>query len=155
MIGYNKAARALSDGLVDAIWVFAGFPNSSVVQVAANQKIRLLDTWQVGEDSGLFKTYPFYSAVTIPAGTYAGVDQDTKTFQDSALWVAGKQVRSELAYQALDHIFNPEGLAYMIKVKSTASAMSIQGGLTGIVTPVHQGAQTFWKEKGLSFFPIE
>jgi TRAP transporter TAXI family solute receptor len=155
LIGYTKAAQALSDGQIDAIWVFAGFPNSSVSQVAANKKIRILDTWQAGKDAGLFKTYPFYSRVTIPAGTYIGVDQEIKTFQDSALWVAGKQVRDEVADQALKTIFSPEGLEYMVKVKSTAKAMSLKRGMTGIVTPVHPGAQTFWREKGLTFFPTD
>jgi TRAP-type uncharacterized transport system substrate-binding protein len=28
--------------------------------------------------------------------------------------------------------------------------MSIDGALTGIVTPVHPGAQKFWQEKGLT-----
>jgi TRAP-type uncharacterized transport system substrate-binding protein len=36
----------------------------------------------------------------------------------------------------------------MVKVKSTAKAMSVETGLDGIVTPVHSGAQKFWTEKG-------
>jgi hypothetical protein len=27
--------------------------------------------------------------------------------------------------------------------------MSVEGGLDGIVTPIHEGAEKFWKEKGL------
>mgnify|MGYP000579681284 CR=1 FL=1 len=49
---------------------------------------------------------------------------------------------------ALEDIFSKEGLAYMVKVKSTAKSMSVDGALTGIVTPVHPGAQKFWKEQG-------
>ena len=30
-LGYSKAASALGDNLIDAFWVFAGFPNSSVI----------------------------------------------------------------------------------------------------------------------------
>jgi len=154
-IGYNKAARALTEGRIDAMWVFAGFPNASVTQVAAKQKIRLLDTWEAGLQAGVFKQYPFYSPVTIPAGTYPGLNKEIRTFQDSALWVAGKQVLPETAYRSLSEIFSPKGLAYMIKVKSTAKAMSVAGALTGVVTPVHQGARKFWQEQGLTFIPGE
>jgi TRAP-type uncharacterized transport system substrate-binding protein len=27
--------------------------------------------------------------------------------------------------------------------------MSVEGALGGIVTPIHEGAESFWKEKGL------
>lgn len=149
-IGYSKAASAIGDGLIDAMWVFAGFPNSSVIQAAASNKIKILSTWDAGEKAGAFETYPFYAKLTIPAGTYTGVDYDVMSFQDSALWVAGKHVAPEHVYNALANIYTPEGLSYMVKVKSTAKSMSVESALTGIVTPVHPGAQKFWKEKGLS-----
>jgi uncharacterized protein len=149
-IGYSKAAAAIGDGLIDAMWVFAGFPNSSVIQAAASNKIKILDTYDAGVKGGAFDQYPFYAPLTIPAGTYSGVDYDVKSFQDSALWVASKQVSDDNVYNALANIYTKEGLSYMVKVKSTAKSMSIEGALTGIVTPVHPGAQKFWKEKGLS-----
>lgn len=149
-IGYSKAASAIGDGLIDAMWVFAGFPNSSVIQAAASNKIKILSTWDAGEKAGAFEQYPFYAKLTIPKGTYTGVDYDVMSFQDSALWVAGKHVAPEHVYNALANIYTPEGLSYMVKVKSTAKSMSVESALTGIVTPVHPGAQKFWKEKGLS-----
>jgi len=149
-IGYSKAAAAIGDGLIDAMWVFAGFPNSSVIQAAASNKIKILSTWEAGEKGGAFEQYPFYAPITIPAGTYSGVDYDVMSFQDSALWVANKDVAPEHVYNALANIYTKEGLSYMVKVKSTAKAMSVKGALTGIVTPVHAGAQKFWKEQGLT-----
>jgi hypothetical protein len=149
-IGYSKAAAAIGDGLIDAMWVFAGFPNSSVIQAAASNKIKILSLYETGEKAGTFKQYPFYAPITIPAGTYSGVDYDVKSFQDSALWVAGSHVSDDNVYDALANIYTPDGLAYMVKVKSTAKSMSVEGALTGIVTPVHTGAQKFWKEKGLA-----
>jgi len=149
-IGYSKAAAAIGDGLIDAMWVFAGFPNSSVIQAAASNKIKILSTWEAGESGGAFEQYPFYAPITIPAGTYSGVDYDVKSFQDSALCVANKDVAPEHVYNALANIYTKEGLSYMVKVKSTAKSMSVEGALTGIVTPVHAGAQKFWKEQGLT-----
>lgn len=148
-LGYSKAADALGDGLIDAFWVFAGFPNSSVIQAAASNEILLLDVVGAAKDSKFFEEYPFYTKVVIPAGTYSGVDKDINSFQDSALWVAGAHLDAGIVESALADIFSTEGLAYMVKVKSTAKAMSIAGALQGIVTPVHSGAEAFWKAHGL------
>ncbi len=154
-IGYTEAASAMGDRLIDAMWVFAGFPNSSVIQAAASNPIKILDTWTAGQKGGVFDEYPFYSPVTIPEGTYSGVDHDVKTFQDSALWIAGKHVKDEHVFNALKEIFSEKGLAYMVQVKSTAKAMSKKGALTGIVTPVHPGAIKFWTQEGLELNPAQ
>ena len=148
-LGYSKAASALGDNLIDAFWVFAGFPNSSVIQAAASNKIKILSVVEAGQAAGFFDDYPFYTRLTIPAGTYSGVDYDVSSFQDSALWVAGAHVKAQTVHDALADVYSAEGLAYMIKVKSTAKAMAVEKGLDGIVTPIHEGAEMFWKEKGL------
>ncbi|TYO95665.1 hypothetical protein EDC39_1183 [Geothermobacter ehrlichii] len=155
MIGYNRAAQALAAGQVDAMWAFAGFPNASITQLAAKMPIRLLDTWPAGRKQGLDRVFPFYTPVTIPAGTYAGVDTEIKTFQDAAIWIAGKHLDADLVRQALEEIFSPEGLTFMVRVKKTAKEMSIGSGLTGIVIPVHPGAAAFWRSKGLKAIPVE
>lgn len=149
-IGYSEAVSAMGDKLIDAVWVFAGFPNSSVIQAAASNKIKVLDTVAAGKAAGFFDEYPFYAEITIPAGTYSGIDTPVTTFQDSALWVTGKHVKADLVNAALKDIYSEEGLAYMVKVKSTAKEMSVAGALSGIVTPLHPGAETFWAGKGLT-----
>ncbi|WP_432821399.1 TAXI family TRAP transporter solute-binding subunit [Trichloromonas sp.] len=149
-IGYSEAVSAMGDKLIDAVWVFAGFPNSSVIQAAASNKIKILDTVEAGKAAGFFDEYPFYAEITIPAGTYSGIDTPVLTFQDSALWVTGKHVEAGLINASLKDIYSPEGLAYMIKVKSTAKEMTVDGALSGIVTPLHAGAESFWTEKGLT-----
>ncbi|MCB1151697.1 TAXI family TRAP transporter solute-binding subunit, partial [bacterium] len=144
-LGYSKAAEALGDGLIDAFWVFAGFPNSSVIQAAASNDIVLIDVVKGAEGSSFFADYPFYTPVTIPAGTYSGVDYDVASFQDSALWVAGAHVKPAVVEECLGQIFSKEGLAFMVKVKSTAKSMCVQGALQSVVTQIHAGAETFWK----------
>ena len=152
-IGYSKAADALGDNLIDAMWVFAGFPNSSVIQAAASNKIKILSLVEAAQEAGFFNEYPFYTRLAIPANTYSGVDYEVASFQDSALWVAGEHVNTETVYNALADIYSTEGLAYMVQVKSTAKSMSVEGGLKGVVTPVHPGAIKFWEEKGLTISP--
>jgi len=149
-LGYSEAASALGDKLIDAFWVFAGYPNSSVIQAAASNKIKMLDLVAAEQKAGFFDDYPFYTQLTIPKGTYSGVDEDIRSFQDSALWVAGKHVDAKIVEAALGQIYSDAGLAFMVKVKSTAKSMSVKSGLDGIVTPIHKGAESFWKSKGLT-----
>ena len=154
-IGYSQGASALGDRLIDAMWVFAGFPNASVIQAAASNQIRLLDLVALAEERGFFKDFPFYTEVTIPAGTYQGVDYDVASIQDAAIWTAGKHVSDEIVYNALTDIYSDEGLQYMYSITKAAAAMTVADGLRGIATPVHPGAAKFWQEKGLTLTEMQ
>ncbi|WP_305046624.1 TAXI family TRAP transporter solute-binding subunit [Geoalkalibacter sp.] len=150
-IGYSQAAAAMGDKLLDAMWVFAGFPNSSVIQAAASNKISILSLNEAGDNSQFFQENPYYAKVVIPAGTYSGVDYDVQTFQDSTIWVAGKHVKDDIVEASLKEIFSDDGLAFMVSITSTAKSMSVEDGLMGIVTPLHKGAISFWTAKGKTF----
>ncbi|WP_282755653.1 TAXI family TRAP transporter solute-binding subunit [Desulfuromonas thiophila] len=149
-IGYSEAASSLGDRKIEAMWVFAGYPNSSIIQAAASNSIRLLSLVDAAKVTNFFQNNPYYAEVTIPAGTYTGVDYDVQTVQDSTIWVAGKHVKADIVEKALTEVFSPEGLAYMLSVTKAAAAMSIKDGNYGIVTPLHAGAAKFWQANGLT-----
>ncbi|HSO21145.1 MAG TPA: TAXI family TRAP transporter solute-binding subunit [Desulfosarcina sp.] len=148
-MGYNDAAAAFGNNQLDAFWLFVGYPSGAVVMAAQQNDIKLVNLAADAEESGFFDKYPYFSKLKIPAGTYKGVDQDVPSFQDSALWVANADVPADVVYTLLSKIYTPEGLAHMVNVKKTAKSMSIESGITGIITPLHPGAEKFWKEKGV------
>jgi len=148
-MGYNDAAVSFNKNKLDAFWLFVGFPSGAAVMAAENNDIDLIDLYQTAEAKDFFAKYPFFSKVVIPAGTYKGVDRDVESYQDSALWVANKDVPAEVVYTLLSLIYTDEGLAYMRQLKKTAEAMCVKDGIKGIVTPLHPGAIKFWKEKGI------
>jgi len=152
-IGYSKAAAALKDHSIDAMWIMAGYPTAAVSQLAAGSDIRLLETWKFAKHSGLLERYPFYSKIVIPPGTYRGEERGIESFQDAAIWIAGSHVPDSQIISSLEEMFSSEGLAYLREVKSTASQMSIGSGLTGIVTPLHPGARNFWIRQGVELPP--
>jgi hypothetical protein len=148
-MGYNDAAQAFGNNQLDAFWLFTAFPSGAVIMAAQQNKIAMVNLEKDAEESGFFKKYPYFSRLTIPAGTYRGVDYDVPSFQDSALWVANKDVPDEVVHKLLSVIFTPEGLKHMVEQKKTFKAMSVDKGVDGIVTPIHPGAEKFWKEKGV------
>jgi uncharacterized protein len=147
-IGYSQGASALGDRQIEALWVFAGFPNASVIQAASSNKVRLLQVYEASQKGTLAKDHPYYAKVTIPAGTYPGVDYDVVTVEDGALWVAGRHVKDDDMHKFMTSIYSDDGMKFMRSVAKAAEAMTIENGLNGVVTPVHKGAQKFWTEKG-------
>ncbi len=148
-MGYNDAAAAFGNNQLDAFWLFVGYPSGAVIMAAQQNDIKLLDLYTEPEAAGFFKEYPYLSQVEIPAGVYKGVDEPVPSYQDSALWVANKDVPADVVYKLVSLIYSPEGLAHMVNVKKTAKSMSIEDGIKGVVTPLHPGAEKFWKEKGI------
>jgi TRAP transporter TAXI family solute receptor len=148
-MGYNDAAAAFGNNQLDAFWLFTAFPSGAVIMAAQQNDIEMIDLGAEAEASGFFQKYPYFATLAVPAGTYKGVDRDIPSFQDSALWVANSKVPAEVVYTLLSKIYTPEGLAHMVNVKKTAKAMSVEDGIKGIVTPLHPGAEKFWKEKGV------
>ncbi len=148
-MGYNDAAAAFGNNQLDAFWLFTAFPSGAVIMAAQTNDIELVNLGADAEASGFFEKYPYFSKLTVPAGTYKGVDVDTPAFQDSALWVANKNVSDKVVYDLLTAIFTDKGLAHMVAQKKTFKAMAVAKGVDGIVTPLHPGAIKFWKEKGV------
>jgi hypothetical protein len=148
-MGYNDAAAAFGNRQLDAFWLFTAFPSGAVIMAAQTNDIALLPLAQDAEESGFFKKYPYFGKLAVPAGTYRGVDYDSPSFQDSALWVANADVPADVVYKLLSVIYTDEGLKHMLGQKKTFKNMSLETGATNIVTPFHPGAEKFWKEKGM------
>ena len=148
-MGYNDAAAAFGNKQLDAFWLFTAFPSGAVIMAAQANDIDLIDVDADAKASGFYDKYPYFSKLSVPGGTYKGVDKTVPSFQDSALWVANKSVSDDVVYKMLSLIYTDEGLAHMRGQKKTFKAMSVAAGVDGIVTPLHPGAAKFWKEKGI------
>ena len=148
-MGYNDAAAAFGNNQLDAFWLFTAFPSGAVIMAAQTNDIDLIDLEKDATESGFLEQYPYFARLSVPAGTYRGVDHETPSFQDSALWVANAKVPDDVVYDLLSKVYTDEGLAWMVNQKKTFQEMRIETGTQGIVTPLHPGAERFWKEKGV------
>lgn len=148
-LGYRGAADAFKNGQLDAFWVFAGYPNAAVLEVALQEDVNLLNIYNDLEGAGYFEKYPYFQKIVIPAKTYSGQDEPVNSFQDAAIWGANRDVPADAVYNLLSAVYSEDGLKYMVEVHKSAKSMTIDHGIKGIVTPLHPGAEKFWKEKGI------
>ena len=81
-MGYNDAAAAFGNNQLDAFWLFTAFPSGAVIMAAQTNDIELIDLGADATASGFYDKYPYFGKLTVPAGTYKGVDVDTASFQD-------------------------------------------------------------------------
>jgi uncharacterized protein len=148
-MGYNDAAAAFGNNQLDAFWLFTAFPSGAVIMAAQTNDIDLIDLAADAKSSGFFDKYPYFGKLAVPANTYKGVGYDAPSFQDSALWVANSKVPADVVYKLLTLIYSDEGLQHMYGQKKTFKKMNLKTGPSNIVTPLHPGAERFWKEKGM------
>jgi uncharacterized protein len=148
-MGYNDSAAAFANNKLDAFWLFTAFPSRAVIMAAQTNKIRLIDLNADAEASGYYEKHPYYGKITIPSGTYKGIYQDVNTFQDSALWVANKNVPADVVYRMLAIIYSDDGLRHMRAQKRTFKNMNLDTIGTDIITPLHPGAEKYYAEMGL------
>jgi TRAP transporter TAXI family solute receptor len=150
-ISYNAGADAFSNNQVDALWLFTAYPNSAVIQAATMNDIDMVDLDADAKKYGFYDKFKNFAPFTIPTseGKYRGVSGDIGSWRDTTLLVAHTSAPEDLVYNMLKEIYMKEGLAWMVQQKKTFKAMSLEKSMKGIATPLHPGAEKFYKEKGL------
>ena len=142
----SQQSLALCHGRVQAMVYIVGFPNESVEQAA-----RLCDAAIVEVSGRAIKTliakYPFYSAMRIPGGLYAGNPRDVQTFGVTATVVASTELDAETAYAITKAVFeNLDRLRGMHPAfRHLIHKHMVSRGLTA---PLHQGALRYYRERG-------
>ncbi len=146
-LGYSQAASAFQDGKIDAFWVLVGYPNRSVIEAAVQVKIALVNVGTDAEKTGFFNAFA-YSPTVIPAGTYGKDMPETKSFQDSAMLTANKDLPDDLVYAVAKTLWSQQGIEAMVTAHKALKEMTLENGFTGASVPLHPGAVKFWKEQG-------
>lgn len=143
-LSFAQGARALKDGSVDAAILTAGYPTASVQDVVAQNPIRLLPVEEEIADE-LIAQYPFYTKTVIPAGTYAGFDEDVPSVSVMAMLAAGPTVNAELGYKITKAIFSH--LDRLQSAHAVGKQITRETVKDGMSLPMHEGAEKYFNEK--------
>ena len=144
---FGDSADSLKDGKIDAAFIVAGAPTTAVVDLATTKAIHLV---QLDEEhiKTLQDKYDFYTATTIPAGTYDGVEEDATTVSARATLIASNNVGEAAIYELLKAMFdNQEAL---IAGHAKFEFLNLEDAVKGISVPFHAGAKKYYEEQGIT-----
>lgn len=148
-VGFDMAFEELARGRVDAVWLLVGYPNRSLAAHAKRHPLRLLDLFGDTEaERRLFSEYPFYTPVTIPAGTYVGQERAVASFGDSTLLLARSNLGDEQVYQLLQVLFADKTRQDLAAHHQLGKELQPGRAQEGVKIPLHTGAYRFWRLRG-------
>ncbi len=148
-ISFSEVARGIRDNTIDAGIIAAGAPLASVMELARDIPIRLIET----EPEVLKHLRVEYSNVVplvIPAGTYEGIDEDVHTYTLPQMWLCRTDLDEELVYQIIKAVY--ENKEEKNAIHPLARMYTIENafrGTPGVPVGFHPGAIRYYKEKGI------
>ena len=143
-LSFAEGASALKDGNVDVAVLTAGYPTASVQDIASQNPVRLLPVEGKMADA-LIAQYPFYTKTVIPAGTYAGFDEEVPSVAVMAMLVAGPTVNDDLGYCVAKAIFS--NLDRLQAAHAVGKQIAKDTAKTGMSLPMNAGAEKYFSGK--------
>ena len=143
-LSFAEGASALKDGNVDVAVLTAGYPTASVQDIAAQNPVRLLPVEEKIADA-LIAQYPFYTKTVIPAGTYAGFDEEVSSVAVMAMLVAGPTVNADLGYSVTKAIFGH--LDRLQAAHAVGKQITKDTAKAGMSLPMNAGAERYFDGK--------
>ncbi|NHM28612.1 TAXI family TRAP transporter solute-binding subunit [Desulfofundulus sp. TPOSR] len=146
-LAYGPSMELLKDDQVDAVMVDAGAPNSSIIDVSTQHDIDILSI-EPENIRKIREKYPYFSnPVTIPKGTYKGVDKDIITTGSLATLCVRADLPEDVVYNITKTIF--EKRDEIAKVHEKGKSINLDTAINGISIPLHPGAERYYKEMGV------
>lgn len=137
----SNAVAALKNGQIDAFVTAGSFPAPNVVEAAASTPVTLLSLSpeQVAETKR--------TQLVIPAGTYAGQDQDVVTTSLPVAAFSTAKMDEETAYQLTRTFWEQKE-----KMAGTSPWWNgvTSGLMANITTKLHPGAVRYYEEAGIA-----
>jgi TRAP transporter TAXI family solute receptor len=146
----GDAVGLLRDGRIDAMFYTVGLGASAITEATQTAPINLIAVPK-SKIAQLHKKYSFYTAVTIPAKTYPGIDRAVSAVTLKATLVASADLPDKVVYQFMNTVFNKHLKAFYndIQNPNLKKYFKVDSALDGMPIPVHPGAIKFYKEHGV------
>ena len=144
----NQAGDKMRDGRLDAFFFVGGAPAGAIAELASSGVGIELVPLDSPEIKKLVAGQRFFTADSIPAGTYKGVGE-VKTISVNAQWVTSAKQPDEVVYQITKGLFAPATQKALDAGHAKGKFITAQNAVKGAGIPFHPGAEKFYKEAGL------
>ena len=142
-LSFSEAANALKDGNVDAAFLTAGYPTAAVQDIASQNPIRVLPV-EADKADALIAKYPFYTKVVIPAGTYAGFEEDVPAISVMAMLVCTDKIDEQMGYDITKALFS--NLDRIKAAHAVGKFITKESVMEGMPITMNAGAEKYFKE---------
>ena len=146
---FADSADALKDGKIDAAFIVAGAPTPAITELCTtNKDAHLLPIDGALADSLINKDGSFYTAYTIPAGTYENQAEDITTITVKATLIVDKNASEDDVYKLTAAIF--DHVEDITQEHAKGAELTIENATTGMAAPFHKGAAKYFAEKNVT-----
>lgn len=146
-IGFTEAIDLMRNKQIDGALIQAGLPTAAVTEMTATAGGKLIGIDEEIREL-LIAEYPWYSNVTIPAGTYENQEDDIDTLGIKMLLLVDASVDDEQVYE-MTKVFweNLEQLEETHPIVGQIDINEATVDLSGI--PLHDGAKQYYEEENV------
>jgi TRAP transporter TAXI family solute receptor len=144
---YIGAVDLLADGAAAAAFVGGAIPTPAATQASTSQNIFFIPFDEAAKQS-LFKDYPFFNAVTIPANTYKGQTEPFPSMNVGAMHlITAENADENMVYEFTKTLYTHR--AEVVKRHGAGKAINPKNVVKDTGTAFHSGAIRFYREIGI------
>lgn len=143
-LSYSEAIDQIKNGMIDAAFVTSGVPNATVIDLDTTHNAKIIPIEGEAMEY-LEENYPFFSAESIPAGSYDN-EEDIPTAAITNLLIMSTEISEEAGYEITKTLF--ENLGQIQGSHNAAQEITLETVDVGMPIPFHPGAERYLKEVG-------
>lgn len=145
----GDAVNLLRDAQIDAMFYTVGVGARAIADALQSGDVDLLDISPEAVRA-LHDKYPFYTALTLPAGSYRGIAHDVSAVTLKAMLVGSATLAPEVVQRFMDTVFDQQLERFYEKTlnPNLKRYFKVDTALEGMPIPLHAGAQAFFEEHG-------
>ncbi len=147
-LGLGQSAQRLADGQLDAFFYAGGTPFAALIQLGSTKGFELYK-FSEEERTTVNGIIPYYVQSTIAGGVYENIAEDTPTFAVNGQLITSVDQPEDLVYEITKALWSKKTRALLDKGHAKGKAIRMETALTGVLIPLHPGAERFYKEVGM------
>jgi TRAP transporter TAXI family solute receptor len=145
-ISYAETTDHFKDLQIDAFVYTTGVPSPSIMDITLLQEAVFVPIDGEVRDN-IIQKYPFFTAETLAAGSYKGLDSDLGTVAVQCILVVSDALSEDTVYAMTKALF--ENLEELGNAHAKGKEVLLGRATEGVTVPLHPGAEKFYRELGL------
>lgn len=145
-LSFPEMINAIKDNQLDVAIGTMPIPTGIITDLTLQHQVKLIRVSEE-EQKKFFEKNPFFITITVPSGTYKGIDQDVDTVAFRGIVYGTTRLSEDKAYEITKAIW--ENRNEWKDVHAVAKDITLDIALEGVPTPLHPGAVKYYKEKGI------